>query len=195
MQDCSIFTANTLQILQSCNHRVNPPSVSPVYIYINIWSPNNLGITVPADVLAHNIVRASAETLLIQNLPWLFLISISVVIQRQNGHLLEKRISFCLIQMLQKMVPKSPPNNQSVWGQLLTWWCTSGKPVPEPTRTTITPAFWGYPLPPHDYPYYWVILDLKSKEDKVKVTNLKNSPKFLNFETNITCNTPSEVAW
>ena len=46
------------------------------------------------------------------------------------------------------------------------------------TRTTRTPAFWGYPPPPHDYPYHWVILDLKSKEDKVKVTNLKNSPKF-----------------
>ena len=28
------------------------------------------------------------------------------------------------------------------------------------------------PPPPHDYPYYWVILDPKSKEDKVKVTNL-----------------------
>ena len=27
------------------------------------------------------------------------------------------------------------------------------------TRTTRTPAFWGYPSPPHDYPYYWVILD------------------------------------
>ena len=46
------------------------------------------------------------------------------------------------------------------------------------TRTTRTPAFWGYPLPPHDYPYHWVILDPKSKEDKVKVTNLKKSPKF-----------------
>ena len=46
------------------------------------------------------------------------------------------------------------------------------------TRTTRTPAFWGYPPPPHDYPYHWVILDPKSKEDKVKVTNLKNSPKF-----------------
>ena len=34
------------------------------------------------------------------------------------------------------------------------------------------------PPPPHDYPYHWVILDPKSKEDKVKVTNLKNSPKF-----------------
>ena len=46
------------------------------------------------------------------------------------------------------------------------------------TRTTRTPAFWGYPPPPHDYPYHWVILDPKSKEDKVKLTNLKNSPKF-----------------
>ena len=33
-------------------------------------------------------------------------------------------------------------------------------------------------LLPRDYPYHWVILDPKSKEDKVKVTNLKNSPKF-----------------
>ena len=54
------------------------------------------------------------------------------------------------------------------------------------TRTTRMPVFWGYPPPPHDYPYYWVILDLKSKEDKVKVRNLKNLPKWqiLNFETN-----------
>ena len=47
--------------------------------------------------------------------------------------------------------------------------------------TTRTPAFWGYPLPPHDYPYYWVIFDPKSK-DKVKVTNLKNWPEFQMFE-------------
>ena len=50
------------------------------------------------------------------------------------------------------------------------------------TRTTRTPAFWGYPPLPHDYPYHWVILDPKSKEDKVKVTNLKNSPKLQIFE-------------
>ena len=50
------------------------------------------------------------------------------------------------------------------------------------TRTTRTPAFWGYPPPPHDYPFHWVILDPKSKGDKVKVTNLKNSPKFQIFE-------------
>ena len=49
------------------------------------------------------------------------------------------------------------------------------------TRTTRMPMFWGYPLPPHDFPYHWVILDPKSK-DKVKVTNLKNLPKFQIFE-------------
>ena len=38
------------------------------------------------------------------------------------------------------------------------------------------------PPPPHDYPYYWVILDPKSKQDKVKVTNLKNLPKVQIFE-------------
>ena len=44
------------------------------------------------------------------------------------------------------------------------------------------PAFWGYPPPPHDYPYHWVILDPKSKEDKAKLTNLKNSPKYHIFK-------------
>ena len=47
--------------------------------------------------------------------------------------------------------------------------------------TTRTLEFWGYPMPPHDYPYYWVILDPDSKEDKVKVTNLKTLPKFQFF--------------
>ena len=53
---------------------------------------------------------------------------------------------------------------------------------PRWTRITRTPPFWEYPPPPHDYPYYWVILDPKSKEDKVKVTNLKNLPKFQIFD-------------
>ena len=39
------------------------------------------------------------------------------------------------------------------------------------------------------------ILDPSSKEDTVKDTNLKNLPKFVNFETNFTRDTPSEVAW
>ena len=50
------------------------------------------------------------------------------------------------------------------------------------TRTTRMPAFWVYPPPPHDYPYYWVILDPESNEDKVIITNLKNLPKFQLFE-------------
>ena len=33
-------------------------------------------------------------------------------------------------------------------------------------------------LSPHDFPLYWVILDPKSKEDKVKITNLKNLQKI-----------------
>ena len=76
-------------------------------------------------------------------------------------------------------------------------WHMIKKTNPIKTRTTRTPAFWGYPPPPHDYPYHWVILDPKSKEDKVKVTNLKKSPKFqiLNFKMGITRDTPSEVAW
>ena len=49
------------------------------------------------------------------------------------------------------------------------------------TRSTRTPAFWGYPPPPNDYPYHWVILDPKSKEDKIKVTNLKKLAKISNF--------------
>ena len=65
------------------------------------------------------------------------------------------------------------------------------------TRKTRTPAFWGYPPSPHDYPYHWVILDPKSKEEKSKLQIFKNSPKFwiLKFGTNITCYTPSDVAW
>ena len=38
------------------------------------------------------------------------------------------------------------------------------------------------PPPPHDYQYYWVKLDPKCKDGKVKFTNLKNLPD-------------SEVAW
>ena len=46
------------------------------------------------------------------------------------------------------------------------------------TRSARTPTFWEYPPPPHDYPYHWFISDLKSKDDKVKVTKLKYLPKW-----------------
>ena len=41
------------------------------------------------------------------------------------------------------------------------------KSLPEPTRTTRTPAFWGYPPPPHDYPHYWIMLGPKSKQGQM----------------------------
>ena len=72
---------------------------------------------------------------------------------------------------------------------------SGNKPLPEPmltqfhvtiwhhqatTRITRTLAFWWYPPPPHDYPYYWFILDPKSKEDKV--TNYKFTNKSYKFK-------------
>ena len=73
--------------------------------------------------------------------------------------------------------------------------CTHQLQNIEGLMQTRTPAFLWYPPPPHDYPYDWVILDPKSKEDKLKVTKFKKNLNFFNFETNITCDTPSEVAW
>ena len=80
--------------------------------------------------------------------------------------------------------PHVGPMNIAIWdGLLRPLYCKTTYTLrTEKARTTRTPAFWGYPPPPHDYPYHWVILDPKSKEDKVKVTNLKNSPKFHIFE-------------
>ena len=59
------------------------------------------------------------------------------------------------------------------------------------------PTLWGYPLAPHDYPYFCVILDPKSKQDKVEVANLKDLPKveIWIFKKSFACDTPSEVAW
>ena len=56
------------------------------------------------------------------------------------------------------------------------------------------------PPPPPPPPWLPILLshiDPKSKEDKVKVANLKNSPifQFFNFETSITREAPSQVAW
>ena len=80
-------------------------------------------------------------------------------------------------QIVQRNKEMSPFVHEN--GPLWVW----GPNIPKKkTRTTRTPAFWGYPPSPHDYPFYWVILDPKSEEDKVKVTNLKNSPKFRIFK-------------
>ena len=68
--------------------------------------------------------------------------------------------------------------------------CAMHWSFPGPTRT---PAFWGYPPPPRDYPYYWpvhfesqvhtidqFISDPKSKEGESR-KNWKNLRKNLNF--------------
>ena len=67
------------------------------------------------------------------------------------------------------------------WDPENTYMCHPGETSSSSVQSR-TPAFWGYPPPPHDYSYYWIILDLKSKEDKVKVTIVKNLPKLQIFK-------------
>ena len=47
------------------------------------------------------------------------------------------------------------------------------------TRITRTPAFWGYPLPPHDYTYHWFILDPKSKQRRQRFKKFAKTSNFL----------------
>ena len=61
--------------------------------------------------------------------------------------------------------------------------CPGARTGKKNTRTTRTPAFWGCPPPPHDYPYHWVIhTGSQVKRRQSQVTNLKNSPKFQIYE-------------
>ena len=61
----------------------------------------------------------------------------------------------------------------------------------EITRTTRTPAFWAYPLPPHDYPYYLPfhigsqVKTRRSQNCKFKKI-AKTSLIFFNFDKNFT---------
>ena len=50
--------------------------------------------------------------------------------------------------------------------------CNQPKKKTIKTRTTRTPAFWGYPPPPHDYPHYWVMLDPKSKQGRMDLEDI-----------------------
>ena len=83
-----------------------------------------------------------------------------------------------LIMLSLKFAPKDPINNIPALVQVITWRRPGDKPLSEPTRTTRTPAFWGYPPPPNDYPYHWVILDPKSKESQIH--KLKKIAKISN---------------
>ena len=57
-----------------------------------------------------------------------------------------RRIGFCiLIKISLKVVPKGPINNIPALVQIMVWCRPGNKPLSETTRTTRTPAFWGYP--------------------------------------------------
>ena len=80
-----------------------------------------------------------------------------------------------------QMVLLTKNQQKSTLFQVMAWQQIGDMPVPEPTRTTSMPAFWGYPSPPHDYPHYWVISDPKSKW------------KYRSRSKVITCDTPSDA--
>ena len=85
---------------------------------------------------------------------------------RQNGRHFADDIFKCIFlnenvwfpfKISLKFVPKGRINNIPALDQIMVWRWPDDKPLSEPTRTTRTPAFWGYPPPPHDYPYYWPV--------------------------------------
>ena len=50
-----------------------------------------------------------------------------------------------------------------------------------PTRTTRTPAFWGYPPPPHDYPHYWIP---SQKNNQSRTENVTEQTRFSKSRSN-----------
>ena len=56
-----------------------------------------------------------------------------------------------------------------------------GKLLPKPTRTTRTPAFWGYPPPPHDYPHYWIP---SQKNNRSRTENVTEQTRFSKSRSN-----------
>ena len=82
------------------------------------------------------------------------------------------------IKISLKLVHTDPINNISSLVQIMAWRRPDNKPLSEPTRTTRMFVFREYLQLPHDNPYYWFISDPKSKQDKIKVTNLKNLAKI-----------------
>ena len=60
------------------------------------------------------------------------------------------------------------------------------KPTPAKTKATRTPAFWGYTLPPHDYPYYWPVhigsQVTTRQKSKLQIERIRQNFKFLNLK-------------
>ena len=69
-----------------------------------------------------------------------------------------------------------------------------GSPYMQKTRATRTPAFWGCLMITHTIESYW-IPSQKMTKSKLQIEKIRQNFKFLNFETGITRDTPSEVAW
>ena len=92
--------------------------------------------------------------------------NINTLRPRQNGHnfaddtfkhiFLNQNVRIS-IKISLKFVPKSPINYIAALVLIMAWRRPGNKPLSKPTRTTRTPAFWGYPPPPRDYPYYWPV--------------------------------------
>ena len=59
----------------------------------------------------------------------------------------------------------------------------SASPPPKSisTRTTRTPAFWGYPPPPHDYPHYWIP---SQKNNRSRTENVTEQTRFSKSRSN-----------
>ena len=83
-----------------------------------------------------------------------------------SSRVCRRSLRFCYgSYMLWTPCPNRIPNTASVMHETMpSVNCMKKSAWSVSTRTTRTPAFWEYPPPPHDYPYYWFISDPKSKK-------------------------------
>ena len=60
-------------------------------------------------------------------------------------------------------------------------WFVLNVAMAERTRATRTPAFWGYPPPPHDYPHYWIP---SQKNNRSRTENVTEQTRFSKSRSN-----------
>ena len=122
----------------------------------NSWNKHKNNPLVSAETVPHS----SAYIILYLSDKWSTFAS--VVLYGQNGghfqmHFLEWKCMNFKEDSTEFYFPKGLINNIPILVQIMTWNQSDNKPLSEPTRTTRTPAFWGYPPPTHDYSYYWAV--------------------------------------
>ena len=88
---------------------------------------------------------------------------------------------YILIQIPTKFVRQCPITNKALFVHITVWRWKGIKPLPEQTRTTRTPAFWGYPPPPHDYPHYWIP---SKKNNRSRTENITEQTRFSKSRSN-----------